>query len=45
VIIVTYQKPQVLAVVNAASAVQSTGKTGAQGDAPLRTAAAYEADE
>jgi len=45
VIIVTYEKPEVIAIASAASVVQSTGKNGAVGDAPQRTATAYEADE
>ena len=41
----TYEKPRVIASAMAASVVQSTGKAGNVGDAPQRTAAAYEADE
>lgn len=41
----TYEKPAVLAITSAVSAVQSTGKNGKVGDAPQHTATAYEADE
>lgn len=41
----TYEKPAIVAVGNAAAAVKATGKDGKVGDAPHRTATAYEADE
>jgi len=41
----TYEKPALTASGNAAQVVKSTGKNGQVGDAPHRTATAYEADE
>lgn len=41
----TYEKPEVIVVASAASAVQSVKKDGAQGDNGSRTIPAYEADE
>jgi len=40
-----YEKPAIVAVESAAAAVKATGKNGKVGDAPQRTATAYEADE
>jgi hypothetical protein len=42
---VTYEKPELIAIANAVTAVQNTKKDGAPGDSLTRTAPAYEADE